>query len=271
MDTLVTIESNNTLTTSVYRKPTHTDQYFHWDSNHFITEKQSVYNILAHRAKIVSSNQEALDQELLHIRKALQACQFPNWVLNQLQCKFQRNHQPNQDNNHKSNSANHNSTNNRNITIVVPYLQGTGEKFKKVCKSKGIQIHFKGTNILRTLVVTPKDKGPKLHKSGVIYHFKCPHINCPEAYIRESGRALGDRIKEHLKALSPMHLHSSSTGHPLSPECFNIIHQETQGSSRNIKGDMFLCISDHSHSRNLGKHQLPHIWDILQGTPALLG
>ena len=153
---------------------------------------------------------------------------------------------------------------------MVPYIQGTGEKFKKVCKSKGIQVHFKGTNSLRTLLVTPKDKDPKLHKSGVISHFKCPQINCPEAYIGESGRALEERIKEHLKDLSPIHQHSSSTGHALSPECFNIIHWETQGSSRNIKEAMFIYVNDPSLNRNLGKYQLTHIWDnILQDTPAL--
>ena len=43
---------------------------------------------LGTQGKIVSSNQEALDQELLHIRKALQACQFPNWALNQLQQNY---------------------------------------------------------------------------------------------------------------------------------------------------------------------------------------
>ena len=153
---------------------------------------------------------------------------------------------------------------------MVPYIQGTEEKMKKVCKAKGIQVHFKGTNTLRTLLVRPKDKDPKLNKSGVIYHFKCPQINFPEAYIGESGRALGDRIKEHLKAPSPIHHHSSSTGHPLSPQCFNIIHQETQGPSRNIKEAMFMHVNDPSLNRNLGKYQLPHIWDtILQDTPVL--
>ena len=91
LDTLVIIAPNNTFTTSVYRKPIHRDQYLNWDSNHIITAKESVYNTLAHRAKVVSSNQEELDQELLHIRKALHECQFPNWALNQLQHKFQRN------------------------------------------------------------------------------------------------------------------------------------------------------------------------------------
>ena len=69
LDTLVTIQPDNTLSTSVYRKPTHTDQYLHWDSNHHITAKQSVYNTLAHRAKTVSSTQDLLDKELSHIKQ----------------------------------------------------------------------------------------------------------------------------------------------------------------------------------------------------------
>ena len=77
LDTLVTIQPDNTLSTSVYRKPTHTDQYLHWDSNHHITAKHSVYSTLAHRAKTVSSTQDSLDKELLHIKTALQHCQFP--------------------------------------------------------------------------------------------------------------------------------------------------------------------------------------------------
>ena len=51
LDTKVTAGPNNTIHTKVYRKPTHTDQYLHWDNNHFITAKNSVYHILAHRAQ----------------------------------------------------------------------------------------------------------------------------------------------------------------------------------------------------------------------------
>ena len=89
LDTQVAPGSNNTLFTTVYRKPTHTDQYLHWDSNHYTRAKHSVYNTLAHRAKVVSHNKEALQKELQHIINALQACQFPNWTLHRLQQKFE--------------------------------------------------------------------------------------------------------------------------------------------------------------------------------------
>ena len=83
LDTLVTIEPNNTFSTTAHRKPTHKDQYLHWDNNQHITCKQSVNNTLAHRAKVVSSSQDTIDKELQHIKTALQACKFPNWALNQ--------------------------------------------------------------------------------------------------------------------------------------------------------------------------------------------
>ena len=109
--------------------------------------------------------------------------------------KFLNNNQLNnktRDNNStKQETNNTNNTKNKNITIVVSYIKRTSEKFKRLCKSKGIQVNFKGTNTLRTQLVNPKDKDPKLQKSGIIYHYKSPHLNCPEAYIGESGRALG--------------------------------------------------------------------------------
>ena len=213
----------------------HTDQYLHWDSNHHITAKQSVYNTLAHRAKIVSSTQDKMDRELQHIRTALQHCQFPEWALNQWQHRFTHPNQPNTTTTNNNNNSSANSK--KNITIVVPYMSNTGEKFRKLCKKKGIQVHFKGTNTLRTALGNPKDKDPQNNKIGIIYHYQCPHINCPSAYIGESGRSLGERVKEHFKAPSPIHLHSTTTGHPMDPEQFNIVHKRSTtipGPSRKL-------------------------------------
>ena len=159
LDTLVTIEPSNTFSTTVYRKPTHTDQYLHWDSNHHITAKQSVLNTLAHRAKVVSSSQDRLDKALQHIKTAHLACQFPNWTLNQWHHRFFSNNQTIY-NNH-TNSTNQNNPTKMNINLMIPFIPGISEKFKRLCKAKGIQVHYKGTNTLRTLLGNPKDKDPK--------------------------------------------------------------------------------------------------------------
>ena len=258
LDTLVTIEQDNTFCTSIYRKPAHTDQYLHWDSNHHITAKQSVFNTLAHRAKVVSSTRDKLDKELQHIKSALQQCQFPNWALNQWHLKFIN---PNHPNKNSNNNQQDNNSKKRNITLVVPYMPGTGEKFKKLCKNKGIQVHFKGTNTLRTLLGNPKDKDPKNNQTGIICHYKCPQINCTSAYIGESGRSLGERVKEHFKAPSPIHLHSTTTGHPMDPEKFGIVHKEVNNHSRTMKEAIFIHVQDPTLNRNLGKYQLLNIWD----------
>ena len=64
--------------------------------------------------------------------------------------------------------------------------------------------------------------------------------------------------------------HSHSTGHPASPECFTIVDRESQGVTRNIKEAMYIHVNDPSPNRNLGKYQLPHIWnEVSQNTTSL--
>ena len=46
LDILVTPKVDGTFTTRVYRKPTHTDQYLQWDSNHNVASMYSVINTL---------------------------------------------------------------------------------------------------------------------------------------------------------------------------------------------------------------------------------
>ena len=116
-----------------------------------------------------------------------------------------------------------------------------------------MQVHFRGINTVKTLPMAPKDKDHKLQKNGIIYNYKCPHTNYTEQYIEEFGRTLGDRVKEHLRAPSPIHQHSSTTGHQISPDCFNIIHRETQGATRNIKEAMFIRVNNPSLNMNIGK------------------
>ena len=186
-----------------------------------------------------------MDKELLHIKTALQHCQFPNWALNQWEHRFKHPNQVSNTSSNNSNPNNHKDSNNKyRTTILVPYIPNTADKFKRLCKGWNIQVQFKGTNTLRTTLVNPKDKEHKTKQTVVIFQYQCPHIQCSSSYIGESGRSLGERVKEHLKPPSPIHLHSTTRGHPMDPNQFNIMHKDVHSQSRTIKEAMFICVQD---------------------------
>ena len=67
LDVLVIPQADGTLSTSVYRKPTYTNQYLQWDSHHAISANYSVISTLFHRAKEVCSIKQQIEEEQEHI------------------------------------------------------------------------------------------------------------------------------------------------------------------------------------------------------------
>ena len=123
--------------------------------------------------------------------------------------------------------------------IVIPYTQGLCESIKKICGRYGIQNHFKGSNTIRNLLVSSKDKDSMVSKSGAIYWFQCGDLSCDDEYIGETSRTFGERYKEHLKDSSPIRQHSNHTGHPTSHNNIQIIGREGHSLARNIKEYIF--------------------------------
>ena len=143
------------------------------------------------------------------------------------------------------NSQNNNNKDTRTNTtnksfITVPYNKGLSESFKNICKRYGIQVHFKIGMTLKDELVAPKDKDYITKKSGIIYRFKCDRLECDEEYIGETSRTFGERIKEYLKAPSPIYDHSNTTGHTTLLENFSIVDREEQNLSRLIKESIFI-------------------------------
>ena len=145
--------------------------------------------------------------------------------------------------------------------ITVPYNKGLSESFKNICKRYAIQVHFKSGKTLKDELVAPKDKDHITKTSRIIYRFKCDRLECDEEYIGETSRTFRERFKEHLKALSPIHDHSNTTGHTTSLENFSIVGSEEQNLSRLIKESMFIRVNSPSLNKNISKYHLPHIWD----------
>ena len=66
----------------------HTDQYFQWDSQYNLVAKYSVISTLTHRARAVSTKPELINNEILHLKKALTNCKNSKWVLDKVERKF---------------------------------------------------------------------------------------------------------------------------------------------------------------------------------------
>ena len=82
----------------------------------------------------------------------------------------------------------------------------------------------------------------------------------------ELGRAFGDRLKKHLRALSPIYQQSLYR----NVDSFSIVGREAHAVTRTIKETMFIKVNDPPLNRNQAKYHLPYIWDEgLQDTLAL--
>ena len=267
LDILIKPDQEGRLHTTVYRKPTHTDQYLHGDSLHPISSKYSVVGTLQHRAKTICSDHQLFKEEEEHLTKALMKCNYPMWALNRVRMKMNSTAHKNKNQN-KAGPTQQNNTPRPHIT--VPYYRGLSESIKQRCKNYGVQAYFRGGTTIKNLLMAPKDLDPMMKKSGVIYSYKCARVECNEEYIGESSRTFGERFKEHQKAPSPIFDHFNTTGHSISVENLNIVGREDQNLKRAIKEALYIRVNNPSLNRNVGKYHLPHIWDeVLFNIPEL--
>ena len=166
-------------------------------SNHNIAAKYSVINTLSHRVHTIYSTPELTEEELKHLEQVLDQCKYPKWAINKI-FKKQQNKERKQTPTTKHPVKCH---------IVIPYTKEIGESLKNICKKHGVDVHFKGGQTLKNILVSPKDKDKITNQNSVICTYTCGMIDCSEEYIGESGRTFGERYKEHLEAPSQIFIH----------------------------------------------------------------
>ena len=99
---------------TIYRKPTHTDQYLNFKSHHPLEHKRSVVHTLTTRAMEYVTTQADKKAELVHVRAALKANDYPEWAL-----EVPRPSKP-----RAKNTAGPSGSNTRRPMLGVPYVAG---------------------------------------------------------------------------------------------------------------------------------------------------
>ena len=183
LDLCIHVKEDGGTKITIYRKPTHTDQYLNFSSNHPLEHKRSVVRTLTHRAKEFVTTSEDQECELKHVHNALRTNGYTEWALVVPKQKP------------KTKPASTNKGNTRPPSIGLPYVQGLSERLSKTFRQHGVSVYHKPVNTLRSILVHPKDKTPKYKKCGVIYEITCDQ-DPAHVYIGETKRPLGKRFKE---------------------------------------------------------------------------
>ena len=65
---------------------------------------------------------------------------------------------------------------------------GLSESMKNISNKHHVQVHYKGGNTIKGLLMTPQDKGQITMTSDIIYIFKCQRVGSDDEYMGESSR-----------------------------------------------------------------------------------
>ena len=257
LDTCMHVLDDGSTKITVYRKPTHTDQYLNFLSHHPLEHKRSVVRTLLQRANTLVSNEEDRKQEIAHVKDALRANNYKEWALKVPKDKIKKAVDSDQQSNRKA-----------KITVGIPYMQGMSEPLQRVFRAHGVNMYHKPVNTIRQQLVRPKDKLDKNKKCGTIYQVDCEQ--CEATYIGETARALGTRIKEHVSGNTNSAItdHTQTTGHRIRGDKVKILDQETNWHKRKVKEAIYIRRHAPKMNRDVG-WDLPNIYfQILAHDPS---
>ena len=248
---------------SVYRKPTHTDRYLDWNSNHPLSAKKAVVHTLTDRAKNVCSTPEILAKEMEYLHNVLRINHYPEWMLKPRAPKPK---EPELD----PVTGEEIIPLRKEHYFSVPYYPGLSEEFKRLFKDTTVEVCFKGKDTLRSQLMHPKDKISMALKQNVIYHWTCPSQGCKSEYIGETSRTMGERVREHksdsTNNKSAIYFHCKQLGHPLPKiEDFKIIDTDPGQISREAREAIHIRMKDPPLNRNIGKMFVPNSFNKLLG------
>ncbi len=174
--------------TTVYRKPTHTNLYVRWDSEHPAKQKLGIFHTLLWSARHICSSPALYSAEKEHLLTTFTELGYPR---NRLLQRVKRVENPAFGPRNKRNS----------IDLILPYVSKTSEKiaqaWKKSSQNYGfdnldVSVVYRPNSKLRNLLVNPYPRDPP---GQCVYEAKCN--SCYKKYVGETGLLLETREKTH--------------------------------------------------------------------------
>ena len=166
---------------SVYRKPTHTDQYLNFMSHHPIDHKISVVRTLLERSQNLVSEPEDKKKEDIHVQDALRTCGYPEWSLQKARRQM---------NQVKPKKRKQDVAVSR-PSVVIPYVEKVSETVARIMKKYNVPCAMKPWVTLKN--VTPKIVRTKNRQQNVCIRFHVPTVRRP-TLVRQEGN-LGSGYK----------------------------------------------------------------------------
>ena len=135
LDASVSREPDGRLTTTVYRKPTHTNQYLAYDSHHPQSVKRGIVNCLYDRAKRLATKPSVISAEKKHLSSVLVTNGYPSSFVQKIS---------------KAGTApKKEPVAEFKSTAVLPNVQGVSEPLRRCLEQQGIRTVFKSETTLR--------------------------------------------------------------------------------------------------------------------------
>ena len=254
LDTVTTRDAQGNLSFTVYRKPTHTDQYLQFSSNQPLQHKLGVIRTLYHRCQTICSNEELKLAELDHLKKVLTVSGYTKAAWHTATTpRPQRQETPHSNPRPKS-------------SITLPYVGPVTQAIARNIRKAGVAVHTKPFNTIRSRLVHPKDKIDTLDQAGAVYQIGCD--DCEVIYIGESERKMRVRYKEHHRSSSPVGHHLDFNEHKITEDSMTIIHKESDWFKRGVAEAIEIERHSPILNRDKGRHILPKIYqEILPPAP----
>lgn len=192
LDLLLIRTEDNTIKTDWYHKPTFSERFLNFHSQHSFKQKYNIINNLKSRA-LKLSHPDFHQQNLNNITTYLTKNNYPKKLVKKLL--------------NQTVPTNTNTCllrNNQVKYFKIPYIHDLSEKIARQLNNDDIKVSFKNENKIQKLFHKQKTKTPHDITSNVIYRVPCNV--CNGVYIGQTGRYLKTRMSEHKRSIRPNNL-----------------------------------------------------------------